>query len=86
MHCEPVMFLTIKPSLLSFLHRQEEAFSTEPLKNPGKGNPLGFYHEQNFTVTVTRALIDYIRNQPLVFEVFGHQQNLGLSQSGSCMR
>lgn len=34
-------------SFLSFLHRHDEAFSTEPLKNTGKGAPLGFYHVQN---------------------------------------
>lgn len=33
--------------LLSFLHRHDEAFSTEPLKNNGRGSPLGFYHVQN---------------------------------------
>lgn len=32
---------------VSFLHRHDEAFSTEPLKNTGKGAPLGFYHVQN---------------------------------------
>ncbi|WAR14348.1 KIF1A-like protein [Mya arenaria] len=57
-----------------FLHRHDEAFSTEPLKNTGKGPPLGFYHVQNFTVTITKAFIDYIKSQPLVFEVFGHYQ------------
>uniref|UniRef100_A0A4W5LLF2 plus-end-directed kinesin ATPase n=1 Tax=Hucho hucho TaxID=62062 RepID=A0A4W5LLF2_9TELE len=31
----------------NFLHRHDEAFSTEPLKNTGKGTPLGFYHVQN---------------------------------------
>lgn len=31
----------------SFLHRYDEAFSTEPVKNTGKGTPLGFYHVQN---------------------------------------
>ncbi|MEQ2275830.1 Kinesin-like protein kif1b, partial [Xenotaenia resolanae] len=31
----------------NFLHRHDEAFSTEPLKNTGKGAPLGFYHVQN---------------------------------------
>ncbi|KAK3593264.1 hypothetical protein CHS0354_012358 [Potamilus streckersoni] len=58
----------------NFLHRHDEAFSTEPLKNTGKGPPLGFYHVQNFTVTVTKSFIDYIKTQPLVFEVFGHYQ------------
>lgn len=32
---------------LSFLHRHEEAFSTEPVKNSASGAPLGFYHVQN---------------------------------------
>ncbi|XP_068217159.1 kinesin-like protein unc-104 isoform X4 [Palaemon carinicauda] len=58
----------------NFLHRHDEAFSTEPIKNTGKGPPLGFYHVQNITVTVTRAFIDYIKTQPIVFEVFGHYQ------------
>ncbi|XP_063408663.1 kinesin-like protein unc-104 [Mytilus trossulus] len=58
----------------NFLHRHDEAFSTEPLKNCGKNNPLGFYHVQNFTVTVTKSFVDYIKSQPLVFEVFGHYQ------------
>lgn len=31
----------------SFLHRNEDAFSTEPVKNTGKNTPLGFYHVQN---------------------------------------
>lgn len=32
----------------NFLHQQEEAYSTEPLKNQGKpGPPLGFFHVQN---------------------------------------
>lgn len=35
------------PSLCSFIHRHDEAFSTEPLKNTGRGPPLGFYHVQN---------------------------------------
>ncbi|XP_076265727.1 kinesin family member unc-104 isoform X2 [Rhynchophorus ferrugineus] len=58
----------------NFLHRHDEAFSTEPVKNTGKGTPLGFYHVQNITVTCTKSFIDYIKNQPIVFEVFGHYQ------------
>lgn len=34
-------------SFYSFIHRHDEAFSTEPLKNTGRGPPLGFYHVQN---------------------------------------
>ncbi|XP_059477095.1 kinesin-like protein unc-104 isoform X5 [Neocloeon triangulifer] len=58
----------------NFLHRHDEAFSTEPVKNTGKGTPLGFYHVQNITVTVTKPFLEYIRTQPIVFEVFGHYQ------------
>ena len=35
----------------SFLHRHDEAFGTEPIKNTGKGTPLGFYHGQNVSFT-----------------------------------
>ncbi|XP_034493093.2 kinesin-like protein KIF1A isoform X17 [Marmota flaviventris] len=58
----------------NFIHRHDEAFSTEPLKNTGRGPPLGFYHVQNIAVEVTKSFIEYIRSQPIVFEVFGHYQ------------
>ncbi|XP_078806870.1 kinesin-like protein KIF1B isoform X10 [Oryzias latipes] len=58
----------------NFLHRHDEAFSTEPLKNAGKGSPLGFYHVQNISVEVTESFIEYIKSKPIVFEVFGHYQ------------
>ncbi|XP_061268874.1 kinesin-like protein KIF1A isoform X18 [Bos javanicus] len=58
----------------NFIHRHDEAFSTEPLKNTGRGPPLGFYHVQNIAVEVTKSFIEYIKSQPLVFEVFGHYQ------------
>ncbi|XP_014864769.1 PREDICTED: kinesin-like protein KIF1B isoform X17 [Poecilia mexicana] len=58
----------------NFLHRHDEAFSTEPLKNTGRGAPLGFYHVQNVSVEVTESFIEYIKNKPIVFEVFGHYQ------------
>ncbi|XP_034036577.1 LOW QUALITY PROTEIN: kinesin-like protein KIF1A [Thalassophryne amazonica] len=58
----------------NFIHRHDEAFSTEPLKNTGRGPPLGFYHVQNIAVEVTRSFVDYIKTQPIVFEVFGHYQ------------
>ncbi|KAE8294403.1 Kinesin-like protein KIF1A [Larimichthys crocea] len=51
-----------------------KAFSTEPLKNTGRGPPLGFYHVQNIAVEVTKSFVDYIKTQPIVFEVFGHYQ------------
>uniref|UniRef100_A0A6Q8PFL2 plus-end-directed kinesin ATPase n=1 Tax=Homo sapiens TaxID=9606 RepID=A0A6Q8PFL2_HUMAN len=84
----------------NFIHRHDEAFSTEPLKNTGRGPPLGFYHVQNLrvlkgqlshaapvrpgerargthsriAVEVTKSFIEYIKSQPIVFEVFGHYQ------------
>lgn len=45
--CLLIKVTSIYVSVLSFLHRHDEAFSTEPLKNTGKGAPLGFYHVQN---------------------------------------
>ncbi|XP_069774565.1 kinesin-like protein KIF1B isoform X3 [Narcine bancroftii] len=58
----------------NFLHRHDEAFSTEPLKNGGRGTPLGFYHVQNIAVEVTESFGEYIKTKPIVFEVFGHHQ------------
>ncbi|XP_019205393.1 kinesin-like protein KIF1B isoform X10 [Oreochromis niloticus] len=66
----------------NFLHRHDEAFSTEPLKNTGKGAPLGFYHVQNISVEVTESFIEYIKSKPVVFEVFGHYQQHPLHLHG----
>ncbi|XP_044068035.1 kinesin-like protein KIF1B isoform X4 [Siniperca chuatsi] len=66
----------------NFLHRHDEAFSTEPLKNSGKGAPLGFYHVQNISVEVTESFIEYIKSKPIVFEVFGHYQQHPLHLHG----
>ncbi|XP_077588238.1 kinesin-like protein KIF1B isoform X23 [Stigmatopora nigra] len=66
----------------NFLHRHDEAFSTEPLKNTGKGTPLGFYHVQNISVEVTESFIEYIKTKPIVFEVFGHYQTHPLHLHG----
>ncbi|XP_014001279.1 kinesin-like protein KIF1B isoform X10 [Salmo salar] len=66
----------------NFLHRHDEAFSTEPLKNTGKGTPLGFYHVQNISVEVTESFIEYIKTKPIVFEVFGHYQQHPLHLHG----
>ncbi|XP_034151964.1 kinesin-like protein KIF1B isoform X4 [Esox lucius] len=66
----------------NFLHRHDEAFSTEPLKNTGKGAPLGFYHVQNISVEVTESFIEYIKTKPMVFEVFGHYQQHPLHLHG----
>ncbi|XP_056364182.1 kinesin-like protein KIF1B isoform X5 [Oenanthe melanoleuca] len=66
----------------NFLHRHDEAFSTEPLKNNGRGTPLGFYHVQNIAVEVTESFVEYIKAKPIVFEVFGHYQQHPLHLQG----
>ncbi|XP_033253600.1 kinesin-like protein unc-104 [Drosophila miranda] len=58
----------------NFLHRHEEAFSTEPVENSASGAPLGFYHVQNITVPVTKSFIEYLKTQPIMFKIFGHYQ------------
>jgi len=73
-----------------FVHHQDEAFSTEPVRNnvsgtsqrgssgssggSNAGTQLNFYHVQNITVKVTKSFVDYLRTQPLVLEVYGHLQ------------
>ncbi|XP_054521641.1 kinesin-like protein KIF1B isoform X10 [Pan troglodytes] len=66
----------------NFLHRHDEAFSTEPLKNNGRGSPLAFYHVQNIAVEITESFVDYIKTKPIVFEVFGHYQQHPLHLQG----
>lgn len=59
----------------NFRHRHHEAFSTESIKNTGKGGRTsGFYRVQNISVKVTRSFIEYLQTQPLIFELYGHYQ------------
>ncbi|PAA73416.1 hypothetical protein BOX15_Mlig024839g1 [Macrostomum lignano] len=69
----------------NFLHRVEEAFSTEPAKNGcvKDSGLVEFHHEQNFTTTSSRAFVDYLRNHPLVFELYGHRTPEVRQLSGS---
>jgi kinesin family member 1 len=55
----------------NFLHCEEETFSTEPIKNK-QDKPIGFYHIQNLTVKITKKFIEYIKNQPIAFKIYGH--------------
>lgn len=55
----------------SFLHRHDEAFSTEPLKNAGKGAPLGFYHVQNVSAHTHRGTLKLSFDSYIVTK-FGH--------------
>ena len=68
-----------------FVNHQDEAFSTEPVRNhsntiragsspSGGATPLSFYHVQNITVKVNKTFVEYLRTQPLVLEVYGHLQ------------
>lgn len=53
----------------SFVHQKNEIFSTQPIKNTRP--PSGFFRVQNITVNVTNAFINYLKNHPIVFEIFG---------------
>ncbi|CAL8148135.1 unnamed protein product [Orchesella dallaii] len=57
-----------------FLHLNNETFSTEPVRNHGKGMSILYSYSQNITVTVNNAFVEYVKSQPLLFEVFGHYQ------------
>lgn len=70
----------------NFLHRHDEPFSTEPIKNTGKGPPPGFFRIQNITIQVTQEFIDYIQSYPIVFEVFGHYQQHPLHKESKDVR
>ncbi|KAH7644362.1 kinesin-like protein [Dermatophagoides farinae] len=61
----------------NFRHLSQEAFSTESVKNTaGKnGRSAGFYWSQNISVRVTRAFIEYLRQEPIIFELYGHYQH-----------
>ncbi|KAK7869443.1 hypothetical protein R5R35_008169 [Gryllus longicercus] len=60
----------------SFLHRHDEAYASDP------SSSSVFFHEENFTVTVTKSFIEYLKTQPIVFEVYGHH----LDPSAKMMR
>ncbi|CAJ0951418.1 unnamed protein product, partial [Mesorhabditis belari] len=57
----------------NFLHRHDEAFSTEPMKNTSKTG-LNFNHIQNLNIKMGRTFLHYIHHFPIIFEVFGHYQ------------
>ncbi|TMS40160.1 hypothetical protein L596_006576 [Steinernema carpocapsae] len=57
----------------NFLHRHDEAFSTEPAKNSQK-HPLLFNHIQDLYISVNKTFIHYLHHFPIIFEVFGHYQ------------
>uniref|UniRef100_A0A8R1I6L1 Kinesin-like protein unc-104 n=1 Tax=Caenorhabditis japonica TaxID=281687 RepID=A0A8R1I6L1_CAEJA len=56
----------------NFLHRHDEAFSTEPMKN--SRSPLSFEHTQNLHIRMSKTFLHYLHHFPIIFEVFGHFQ------------
>uniref|UniRef100_A0A914Y6N0 PH domain-containing protein n=1 Tax=Panagrolaimus superbus TaxID=310955 RepID=A0A914Y6N0_9BILA len=56
----------------NFLHRHDEAFSTEPVR-ASKGATLSFNHVQELRTTTNAAFVHYLQHFPLIFEIFGHQ-------------
>lgn len=70
-------------TLSSFLHRHDEAFSTEPIRRNGavgsgeggggdRSRTLRFAHVQELRTVANAAFVYYLRHFPLIFEVFGH--------------
>ncbi|CAJ0566193.1 unnamed protein product, partial [Mesorhabditis spiculigera] len=57
----------------NFLHRHDEAFSTEPMKNNQRSG-LNFDHVQNLNIKMGRTFLHYVHHFPIIFEVFGHYQ------------
>uniref|UniRef100_A0A0N5C4F4 Kinesin-like protein unc-104 n=1 Tax=Strongyloides papillosus TaxID=174720 RepID=A0A0N5C4F4_STREA len=56
----------------NFLHRHDEAFSTEPTRNSVNKTSLTFGHTQNMHTIANPAFVYYLNHFPLIFEVFGH--------------
>ena len=55
----------------SFINRKDEAFSTEPIKNTGRGTPLNFYHVQNVSfMKCQKFIIQLILNRKKKFHMF----------------
>ena len=51
----------------NFINRRDEAFSTEPIKNNGKGTPLNFYHVQTVSSYLHNLKIWYYRFSDTIF-------------------
>lgn len=56
----------------SFLHRHDEAFSTEPARGSAQNKALLFNHVQELRAGANPAFVHYLQHFPLIFEVFGH--------------
>uniref|UniRef100_A0AC35TYZ4 Kinesin-like protein unc-104 n=1 Tax=Rhabditophanes sp. KR3021 TaxID=114890 RepID=A0AC35TYZ4_9BILA len=56
----------------NFLHRHDEAFSTEPSRNTAGKSILPFGHSQEMHTIANPAFVYYLNHFPLIFEIFGH--------------
>ncbi|KAI6217492.1 Kinesin-like protein KIF1B [Aphelenchoides fujianensis] len=63
----------------NFLHRHDEAFSTEPVHQKagvkakaGHSTILRFDHVQELRTNANAAFVHYLQHFPLIFEIFGH--------------
>lgn len=66
-------FFSIFYILFSFLHRHDEAFSTEPMHSNGSSHDaLVFNYIQELKTTANSAFVHYLQHFPLIFEIFGH--------------
>ncbi|KAI6211468.1 Kinesin-like protein KIF1B [Aphelenchoides besseyi] len=66
----------------NFLHRHDEAFSTEPVHQKsatklkaGQSTILHFDHVQELRTNANAAFVHYLQHFPLIFELFGHLDN-----------
>ncbi|VDD74722.1 unnamed protein product [Mesocestoides corti] len=55
-----------------FPNKPDEIYSTEPMRDVNTTKKLEFCQVQKFTVSVTRAFVDFLMRKPLTLEVFGH--------------
>lgn len=59
--------------IFSFLHRHDEAFSTEPIRSMAQNRfKLTFNHVQELRTQASPAFVYYLQHFPVIFEVFGH--------------
>lgn len=59
----------------NFLHRLDEAFSERiTTSSMNTANTIGFFSIQNISVKITSSFIKYLKKFPLVFEIFGNNQ------------
>jgi hypothetical protein len=67
--------------MFSFLHRHDEAFSTEPVRSNPQTKVLKFDHVQDLRANVNAAFVHYLQHFPIIFEVFGHLNKAADSQT-----